>query len=281
MSAVAVQPGLHHPVGDNGAQNRDQKGGDGKKEIVAHDLYFIVRVDDGYGGLGDAGQQGIQCADQQIGGEAPGDSRESCGQTCQRMAAAGPEDQSTQGQQDHISGIGGDVGHDAQKDQHGSQKFPRGDAHKPLEQGIDHTGLLCHADPQHGHQHHAQGGISGKIPDGAGEHAGKALPGQQADNGYSGIGQPAIGNQLAGGADIQSIAEGGDQNDRQGKQGKQNHGMGQGVADALNTAETAVVEALLWILGHGITPLLRISHCRKEKGRPNGRPTNSLYQTAG
>ena len=243
LAAELLQVGLHQEVGDDGAQDGDEEGGGGHEEVVAHDLDLITGIDDGHSGLGDAGQQGVQGAHQQVGGEAAGHAAEGGGQTGHGVAPVGPEDHGAQGDQDDVAGVGGDVGHDAQEDHHGSDQGLGGDLHGLLEQGIDHAGLLRHAHAQHGHQHHAQGGVGGEVAHGLGEHIGQAVLGQQADGFHGGHLQLAVRDQLAGGGHAHRRADGRDRHDQQGQHGEQGYRVGQLIARPLDAVEPAVIQA--------------------------------------
>lgn len=118
-----------------------------------------------------------------------------------------------------------------------------GDLHGLLEQGVDHAGLLSHAHAQHGHQHHAQGGVGGEVAHGVGKHIGQAVLGQQADGGDGGLRQFPVGNQVSGSRNAQGGAHGGDYNHQQAEDGEQGHGMGQLVAHPLDAVEPTVIRA--------------------------------------
>ena len=116
-----------------------------------------------------------------------------------------------------------------------------GGLHGLLQQGVNHAGLLSHAHAQHGNQHHAQGGVGGEVAHSVGEDIGQAVLGQQADRGDSGRLELAIGDQIAGSGYPCRGADGGNDDDCQGKNAKQGDGVGQLIAHGLNAVEPAVV----------------------------------------
>ena len=193
--------------------------------------------------LGDPSQHGIQTADQQVCRVTSGNAGKSRRQTRDRVPSAGPEHNGPQGDQDHISRVGRDIGHDPQKDDHGRQQLCRGRLHQSFQQGPNPPGLLRHAYTQHSHQHRTQRRVGGKIAHRVGKHVGQTIPGQQADHTDGGLLQLSAGNQFPGGGNVKSRADRGKQNHRQRQNGEQSDGVGQTVAHPLDAVEATVVQA--------------------------------------
>jgi hypothetical protein len=69
LALVLAQPWLHHALGDDGRQQRQEKRRDKAKEVVGRDAERDVWVGDMDRLVGDLGQHGVKRRDQQVGGE--------------------------------------------------------------------------------------------------------------------------------------------------------------------------------------------------------------------
>ena len=257
MAAEGRQTGFHNLIGDDGTEDRDQHRGEAEEIVIAHDVDMVGGVNEMGCCLGNAHQQGVQGTNEEIGREAAGHTGKGGGQTGHGMAAIGPEDHGAQGNQNDVARIGGHIGHDAQENHHRGNQPLGGHLDSAFQQGVNQARVLGHTHTQHGHQHHAQGGVAGKVFDGVAEDVGQTVFRQQTDGGDGGLFQLAVGYQFTGGRNAQGGADGGNEDDQQSQHGEQGHGVGQLIAHSLDAVEPTVVETDLVgriLVRHSLSP---------------------------
>jgi len=112
------------------------------EEPVAGDVDRIGRIDQAGGRLGDAQDQGVAGAREQVAGVSARHGGEACGQTRQRMAARCGEDDGRQRDDHDIGGVRRVMGHHARDHDDGRQYGARGVQQGAANGGGEHPGAF-------------------------------------------------------------------------------------------------------------------------------------------
>ncbi|MNQ88460.1 hypothetical protein D3C85_1037210 [compost metagenome] len=134
---------LDHPVGqepDDGGEDEDDAD---NEEPVAGDADGVGRIDQVGGRLGDAEDQGVAGAGEEVARVSARDGGESGGQTGQRVAARGGEDDGGQRNDHHIGGVRGVVRHHARHHDDRGQDESRRVQQGAANGGREHACALC------------------------------------------------------------------------------------------------------------------------------------------
>ena len=129
--------------------------------------------------VGNAGQEGIRRADEKVCRKAARYAGKSGCHPCQRMPSGHGKDQGANGNNDDITCIRGNVGHDPGKKHNGGEEL-RVSVHEKLFQGcIEESRPFSNTDTEHGYKDCSQRGKSGKVLGCRVEHVAQAIRGEQ------------------------------------------------------------------------------------------------------
>ena len=195
-----------------------------------------------YGLRRDAGEERVGGTDDEVSRETAGDAREGGGQSGHRVASVGHKHQRADRDEHDIARVGGDVGHDAEKDDDRRDEAARGDRHGALEDRRNVTAGFRDADAEHRDEHDAEGREAGEVLYGRGEHIDDALLVEQTDGGDRLHFNRVCGavDKFAGGGDAHSREYRGEKRRHGGEDRKERDRVRQFVADALNSIEKTV-----------------------------------------
>ena len=147
---VRAQVLFHDPIGDKGPHDGEQDGGRRQEVPVAGGVQDHVDSGCDQGLVGDAGEQRIRGANQQIGRKTAGNSGKGGCHTGQGMPTRHGENHCADGDYDDIACVRSNVGHDTGKNHNGCEETGIGVHQQFLQGGVEQTGPFGHAYPQHG-----------------------------------------------------------------------------------------------------------------------------------
>ena len=231
LTPVFAEAGRDHPVGHPGAGRREHEGGDAHKVPIGGAGDGVAGLHHVRRGLGKAGQEDVDRADQQVGAVAAGDPGEGGGKPRERVAADRVEGGRGEGDQQHVADLAARVGHNAREDDHRRDQAARGGEDGEAEGGAHQPRVFGDADAEQAHQRDPQGRVGEEVADGFQQHPVHPLEGEQVHHGHG----LAVAGMDRG--DPRGVEDPGKDDDRRGEREEEGGGVGQGVAGAFDRIE--------------------------------------------